>query len=326
MKRLEEFRIYYNHTIHPELLRLERRRIRLLVFLAISVIALIGIFIFEFYFGVLALSLALMIPIALYIGYLFYRVRKFIQTFKPHTVNLILDFIDDGPNYGTLTYQADKSILKNVFLASHLFKTNKPVYRGEDFIKGSIGSISFEMCEVDVKDISPVSTGLNDVFRGVFLHAKVDFDLEGVVLVWPRKHRQKLVGAIKEANFLGAQNKDDEILYEPFRKKFMTYATEDTHVVGMLPITMQESIVQYLEEIAHREQMKSDELMGNPPPQERDFFLSIIGDNIYVAFTEQKDLLEPFIWRSNLSFDLVREFFEDIHLLLRIVEDFDLTH
>ena len=326
MKRLEEFRIFYNHTIHPELLRLERMRIRLLLLLAFSVVALIGIIAFEFYVGELVLTLALMIPIAIFMGYLVVRVRKFIQTFKPNTINLILDFIDDGLNYGTLSYQAEKSIPKDVFLSSHLFSTKKPVYRGEDFIQGKIGSLDFEMCEINVEDVSPVSSGLQPVFRGVFLHAKFNFELEGVVIVWPRKHKQKLVGAVKNATFLGAKNKDDEILCEPFRKIFTTYATEDTHVVGMLPITMQEAIVSYLEEIEHREQMKVDEQMGNTTPQERDFYLSIIGNNIYVAFTEEKDLLEPFIFKSNLSFDLLREFFEDIHLLLKIVEDFDQTH
>ncbi|MCB0619636.1 MAG: DUF3137 domain-containing protein, partial [Saprospiraceae bacterium] len=43
----------------------------------------------------------------------------------------------------------------------------------------------------------------------------------------------------------------------------------------------------------------------------------------YIAITEQKDILEPFVFRSNVSFELVREFFEDIQLLMRIVEDID---
>ena len=41
---------------------------------------------------------------------------------------------------------------------------------------------------------------------------------------------------------------------------------------------------------------------------------------------EEKDILEPYILRSNLSFELVREFFEAVNLLLQIVEEFDKTH
>jgi hypothetical protein len=32
LKRLEEFRLYYNQTIQPELLRMERERLRMVVF------------------------------------------------------------------------------------------------------------------------------------------------------------------------------------------------------------------------------------------------------------------------------------------------------
>ena len=322
MKRLEEFRIYYNHTIHPELLRLERRRMRLLILLAISIFALLGLFVLELYIGILALTLTLMIPVALYIGYLIYRVRRFVQTFKPHVVNLILDFIDDGLNYGTLTYDAKKSIPKRTFQASHIFKTPAPYYVGEDFITGKVGALTFDMSELDVKEISPVSNGLSDVFRGVFLHATFEHDLEGVVIVWPRKYRQRLVGSIKNVNFLGAKNVDHEILCEEFRETYMTYATSDTHVVGMLPITMQEAIIEYLRNI----NSTNGSPEANSDRQERDFFMSFINNHIFVAFSEEKDLLEPFILKSNLSFELVREFFEDIHLLLRIVEDFDQTH
>ncbi len=327
MKRLDEFRIYYNHTIHPELMRLERRRIRMLLLLLVSIIALVGLVILELYIGILALTLTLMIPIALFIGYLAYRVRKFIQTFKPNVVELILDFIDDGLNYGTLKYDAKRSIPKSNFLLSHLFYTKANHYQGEDHISGKIGEMTFEMSEIDVKETSPVLSGLHPVFRGVFMHAVFPQVLEGVVLVWPRKYERRLVPTIKYANSLGAVNVDHEILDENFREIFKTYATPDTHVVGMLPITMQGAIVRYLKEFEEREKKQALELEKPVESiQQRDIYLSIINSNIYVGFTEEKDMLEPNLLQSNLSFELVREFFDDIHLLLRIIEDFDQTH
>ena len=38
----------------------------------------------------------------------------------------------------------------------------------------------------------------------------------------------------------------DEILNENFREKFSVYATEDTHVVGILTEPMQEDILEFL--------------------------------------------------------------------------------
>lgn len=327
MKRLEEFRIYYNHTIHPELVRLERKRMRLLSLIAISVIALIALIILEFYISILAITLTLMIPIAFFIAYLVYRVRNFILTFKPHVMELILDFIDDGLNFGTLTYEANRSIPKSDFLLSHLFHTPANQYFGEDFISGKVGEMTFEMCELTVQETTPVTTGLIPVFRGVFTKAVFSETLEGVVVVWPRKYRQRMVSSIKYATSLGAENVDSEILNEKFRELFITYAMPDTHVVGMLPETMQEAIIQYIEEFEERERKRAEEFdLPEESIQQRDVFLSIINSNVYVAFSEQKDLLEPNLWSSNLSFELVREFFDDIHFLLRIVEAFDQTH
>jgi len=101
MNRLDEFRLFYNHTIHPELLRQEKKRKRLLRLIFLSSILLVGLVFLEFYLKTFVLSLFLLLPIGLYISYLLYRVRKFIADFKPQVVNLILDFFDDGPNYGS---------------------------------------------------------------------------------------------------------------------------------------------------------------------------------------------------------------------------------
>ena len=99
IKRLEHFRIYYNHTIHPELLRMERLRIRLLRLLFFSTLFMLGVLLFGFYINILALTLMLAIPLGGYISYLIYRMQRFRLTFKPNVVSLILDFIDDGMNF-----------------------------------------------------------------------------------------------------------------------------------------------------------------------------------------------------------------------------------
>ena len=58
----------------------------------------------------------------------------------------------------------------------------------------------------------------------------------------------------------------------------------------------------------------------------KSIYLSFKDSDIYIAMTNQKDILEPKLFQSNVSFDLVREFFEDIHLLLQIVHEFDANH
>ncbi len=311
MKRLEEFRVYYNHTIHPELLRLERRRLRLVALMSVSSLMLVGIIILDIYINLFLVTLLIIVFIVIYIGYLLYQIRRFVLTFKPHVMNLILDFIDDGLNFDQntpLEYDAKRPIDKQHFTDSRLFTDDIASYEGEDYIRGKVGEIPFELSELNVQSISPVLNDLNLVFKGIFLRATFNIALLGQVVVWPRSRRPYLVRPIKKLTRAGGVNADDEIMTPAFRERFMTYAMPDTHVAGMLPEPLQEAIVQYCRE------------------GDREIFFSFLNSQIYIAVSEPKDILEPFIFQSILSFEMVREFFEDISLLIRIVEEFDRTH
>lgn len=308
MKRLDEFRIFYNHTIHPELLRMERKRKRLLWLLMGSGLAMIFVLSFGFYINIVVITFIIALMIGLFMYYLWQRVQLFIQTFKPNIINLILDFIDDTINYGTFKYDAKKSIPKSQFLSSRLFVTNAPYYQGEDFIEGKIGEIKFEMCELDVREYSDVQNRLNTVFKGIFMYATFHRPMSGTILVWPKEFRQYLTKTIKAFTFEGGRNIDNRMSHRPFREKFLTYATNDSDVETMLSEKTQATIVEYSERT------------------KKDIYMAFIGKRIFIGVTEEKDILEPELWYSNVSFELVREFFEDIRLSISILEDFYENH
>ncbi len=308
MKRLHKFRIYYNETIHPELRRMERLRKRLIRLIAFSFILLLGIFIVQIYLSVFVLSLLIMLLIAAYIGYLVYRIRKFTLTFKPHVVSLVLDFIDDAANRGELTYKEKAFLPKETFLKSQIFATAAPLYEGEDFIAGRVGQMDFTLSELHVREMPRTGTRLNTVFKGVFSHAVFPEYAFGRIIVWPRSQRKYLTRAIREFTFQDGQNADEEVEHEAFKNYFITYATEETKVHGLLSPPMQAALAE------------AYQLTGKP------LYVSFNNRDIYLGIWEDKDMLEPKIFRSNLSFELVREFFEDVQLLLRILEIFDETH
>lgn len=312
MKRIEEFRKYYNHTIHPELMRMERLRVRLLRLIFVSFLLLAGLLLYELYINIPALTLSLSLPIGMYLFFLFRRVRQFRLTFKPNIINLILDFIDDGMNYDNdhpLVYRPERFIPQHAFLNSKIFDCEAPtIYQGEDHIAGKVGNMDFEMCELTVQDESKAGSGLQDVFRGVFMQATFPENARGRIIIWPRSRRHRHFRAIREFNWEEGENVDHEIMNDEFRAAYMTYATHSTHVIGILSEPMQQAIVDYRKATG------------------KEIYMSFIDRQIYAAVTEDKDLLEPNLWRSNLSFELIREFFEDIHMLLRIAEDFDQTH
>lgn len=305
---LAQFRLYYNHTIYPELRRLERLRRRLLGLLVASGFLLVGILIFEMFLNIWIVTLILTIPTALFVFYLGYRIRRFVLTFKPQVMKLILEFLEGMPNITALTYEAKGGIDKPEFMASQLFATPAPIYEKEDFIYGKVGEMDFRLCELNVRELSKVRNRTNYVFKGVFMHATFVEETEGHILVWPREFKQYLSSSIRNFTFQGGRSVDHEIMNSEFRTLFMTYALPDTHVVGILSEPMQEAVVSYYK------------LTG------KEIYMSFMNEEIYIAVTEPKDILEPYILRPNTSFELVREFFEDIDLLLNIVEDFDQTH
>ena len=172
---------------------MERKRKRLLSFFAVAILLSPAVVFIHFYLNILVVTLVLLIPIGLYLTYLVYRIQQFRSTFKPHVVNLILDFIDDGLNFGTLKYDSKRFIEKERFIASQLFASKAPFYQGEDFIGGKIGELDFEMCELNVKEYSKVRNRLNYVFRGIFLHTTFNQPLKGKIIVLPREFKQYLL-------------------------------------------------------------------------------------------------------------------------------------
>lgn len=308
IQRMQKFRVYYNTTIYPELQRTEQKRRRLIRLFLLSGLLIIGLLIFEFYLSILVVTLTLSIPITIYIVYLIRRVAQFRKAFKPRIMQHILDFLEEEPNIMALSYDPQGGLTKADFQNSFLFKTSADYFLAEDYIEGKVGMMPFRMCELFVRETSKVRNRLDYVFKGVFLHAVFPEKVRGQIVIWPRDYRQFLTRAIREFTWEGGENVDHEVMNDAFRDAFITYATPDTKVAGILSEPMQDALIEYLQETG------------------KEIYISFLDQEIYVAITEPKDVFEPFIFRSNARFELVREFFEDVHIMLSIVEDFDRTH
>ena len=307
MQNLNDLRHFYNHTIHPELMRMERRRHHLLTVMGGAFLAILGIVVLQFYANILPLTLALALPLVYYISTMFTQWEDFRATFKPKVVSLLLDFIDNDVTYNVpLKYMEKGSISPEVFKESRLFNSAAPDYVGEDYIKGEMGELDFELSELSVKEFSPVRNRLDDVFRGVLLHARYRREVQpqgGEILVLPRKERQFLAKTIKSFTANGGRQFDR--LTANFMNTFIVYATTFANTRGFLSVEMQEAILNYRQK------------------ESKEVYISFIGNDIYIAVAQEKDLLEPALWQSNVSFDLIREYYEDLTLLLSIILDID---
>lgn len=306
--RIDDFRIFYNHSIHPELRRMEKKRNRLLILIGVSAFFGIGLAIIAQLLNIFSLSLIIILILVLYITFLTYRVNTFVKTFKPRIMNLILDFIDDGINYGALSYDAEGGIGRGEFMKSNLFFPNRMIFEEEDYIKGTIGSVDFQLCEMRVLQQSKVRNSAEWIFDGVFMKAKLHFKLNGNLYILPKSEKPYLSKTLK--NILGSGNVkvNNLIRNKEFTSIFETFASKKTNPMQFLTEGLQNSIIEYTNSF--------DKL----------FYLSFNNGTIYLAISEEKDILEPNLFKSNLKFNLVKEFYEDVFILLRIVEELDLHH
>ena len=306
--RLPELRLYYNTTIRPELLRLEALRKRILWGISLSLLGIFAVGVAFLVYDLGFLILLLVVPVAFYIGWLYLRIERFRQSFKPAVIQLLLNFINDSPNFRSLEYDAKRPILRDRFERSGLFRPHPDSYRAEDYIRGLVGEMAFEMGEAYVQEISPASNRLQLVFSGLFVHAIFNEPTEGRLAVWPRHHLRRLKRSVDA--YIGSKGRsaDVEILNGQFRETFAVYAHPGTKVAGILTPPMQDALLAFYQ----REQ--------------RDLYFAVHDQDLFIGLEHGYDLLEPRFFRSNLSFHLIRRFYADITLMLRVIQDFDQTH
>ncbi len=301
MQDIHDFRLFYNRTLHAELLRQERTRRRLLVLFAASVLvfALIGFVIYSL--NIPSIALLSWIPIAAWSSFLGWRIRKFIAGFKPKIIQMILDF-----NKHHMTYSHKAFIPQEKFLQSRFFSSKAPYYKGEDYIAGKIGRLHFELCELDVRKNSKVVGSMIPMFRGIFFRAKTANEFNGEIVIIPKAERPYLTRTIKDLIRRGDWQLN--VKYPGFNDKFITYVSPEAKTEHII----HESFFGVLYEFAEKINKK--------------VYMSFADGHVYIAVWEPKDILEPHIFRSNVSFKLVNEFYEDLYNIVSVMEEFDRLH
>jgi len=283
-------------------------RKRLLRGIYVSLVAVAALLVAFVVFDLGFLIFIVGMPILFYVGFLYRRIEKFRQAFKPAVMNLLMEFLNDAPNYRSLSYEAKTAINQDRFERSGLFRPTPDAYHAEDYIKGLVGEMAFEMGEAYVREISAASNRIEVVFSGLFVHAVFNEPTTGRIAVWPRRNIRRLKRTVDAYVSGGGINADIEIMNPGFREEFVVYAKSGTHVAGILTPPMQ------------------DALLAFARGQEQDIFFAVHNQDLFIGVAHDHDMLEPRFFRSNMSFGLIRKFYTDITLMLGVISDFDQTH
>ena len=206
-----------------------------------------------------------------------------------------------------LTYNYNQKIAKPTFLNSGIFNLSPSIYEGEDYISGFIGTATFEMSELRVARFSPVRSIFETVFSGIFFKANFFYDVGGGLIVFiPQEERQELSETIRGITSRGGKRID--LPTKEFSDAFVAYAEKEVDVSSLLTQNALKTIMDYKKRSGKK------------------IYVSFVRGLVNIAITESRDILEPKIFKSNTNFKFIREYFEDILLIMSIVEDFDLNH
>lgn len=277
--------------------------------LVVSGLMLLGVVALQVYLSIFAVTLSLFIPVGLWITYLVFRVQVFFKEFKPRIVSLLLDFIDNDVNFSFDGYEPKGFIPPEKFLESRIF-TSCDDFFGEDLIRGQVRETPFEACELRVREFSDVRNRLDLVFSGIFLIADYQrWDMHGSVLGLPDAYRKYLSRSERAFHLEGGRRVREGILPD-FEVFFDTYATPEVRIKDVISEEFQKAILRFRQ---HFQDVS----------REKEIYFSIIGDKIYIALRQDRDLLEPSLFANNTSYEVVNEFYEDLKLLLELVMEVD---
>lgn len=277
--------------------------------LLLSVFMLVGVVVLQVYLSIFAVTLALFIPVGLWMAFLAFKIQVFFKEFKPRVVALLLDYIDNDVNFKFDGYDPKGFIPPAKFLESRIF-TRADDYFGEDLIRGQVRETPFEACELRVREFSEVRSRLDLVFSGIFLMADYQrWDMHGGVLGLPDAYRKYLSRSERAFHLEGGRRVREGILPE-FEVFFDTYATSDVRIKDVVSEDFQKAILRFRQRFQEVN-------------REKEIYFSIIGDKIYIALRQDRDLLEPSLFANNTSYEVVHEFYEDLRLLLELVMEVD---
>lgn len=318
MKTLQDLKSFYNTELLPVLRVLEKERKSIVRKLTINSIVICGLLGIYFFLLLLAKSMdPLLVIFPTLICFCVWQNRRtslknsYVPAFKSNVIHKIVDFIDEG-----LKYSPSRYIDESDFIRSHIFNIAHDVYGGDDYICGTIGETEIEFSELysaySFGKRSGPSTESGEysriIFKGLFFIADFNKNFIGKTIVLPDK-AEKLLGRLGRT--IQSRNKKRGRLIKledpEFEKHFVVYADDQVQARYILSTSLMKRIVDF------KENMRGH------------IYMSFIDSKVYVAISCPEDLFEPKLNKTLLDFKPVQEYFEDIQLVLSIVNDLNLN-
>lgn len=308
MKTSDDFKLFYEQELLPDITEIEQQRksvVSRLIAAVVPICAVTAILalavpgsnvkFFILFAGAGALAITFKVLTA-----------KYVSDFKERVIKKIVRFFDKG-----FRYHKDDRIPMSIFNESRIFLKKPDEYHGEDRVTGILGVTQIDFSEVKAQTVTRDSKGrkqYHTFFKGMFFIADFNKDFQTATYVLPDT-AEKLFGGF--GSFLQKKNisRPDLIKLEnpEFEKYFVVYGEDQVEARYILSTSLMERIVEYKKKTGKK------------------LYLSFINSKLFMAVPYSKNLLEPKLFTSMLDFNVVEQYFDDLNLMMGIVEDLNLN-
>jgi uncharacterized protein DUF3137 len=309
MRSKEEFVQFYNTTLSHQLGLLEQERKQyfknivksdiLLIFALITPVLFFALIFHKILYELIVPLLLIFIIARSFIGK--QRYKNYVKFFKTNIIECIVNFLDSN-----LTYFPNQKIAESDFKASKIFKDYHNRYYGDDLVTGHIGNTDIQFSEIEA---FYHAKQLNDlVFKGLFFIGDFHKEFLGETFILPdlsEKHIGYLSQVFQSLNKYHGQLVK---LEDPeFERQFAVYSSDQIESRYILSTSLIKRITDF--------QRKAN----------KKILLSFVGSKIFMAVPYDKNLFEPRVNKTLLDYNTIERYFEDLQLMIGIVEDLNLN-
>lgn len=238
------------------------------------------------------------------------KVRAYVLRYKNAVIGHIIQFITPG-----LEYSPESCVADSVYKKSGLFPRPWDRFNGDDFVQGRIGRtpIFFSELHTQYKTQRRTSNGgsrdvWHTIFQGLFFVCEFNKTFRGRTYVLPDT-LEKLFGDFGAALQWGKTQFGELVKLEDpeFERQFAVYGSDQVTARYVLSTSLMARLTAFQKKT--RQEIR----------------LAFVDSNLYVAVSFGRDLFEPRIWRSLIDYREIRGYFENLQLVLGIVEELNLN-
>jgi hypothetical protein len=315
MKTLEVFKQFYTDSLVEPLKPIEALR-KKTMFLLIGIIltlfaAMVAVFYLSPRFGWdYPILIGAVVVFSFLAGLTIYFLpRKYVHSFKSIVIPLIIEFVNKD-----LTYSRNRHIPRSAFMKSQIFKKQPDEYTGDDLVSGKVGATFIRFSEIDASYTSILTnqeldaTDQKRLFKGLFIIADFNKKFTGKTIVLPDT-LEKFFGRLgkKMQSWDKRWGRQINLENPEFEKYFEVYGDDQVTSRYILSTSLMERITRFRKET------------------KKSIALSFVDSLMYIAIPYNRNLFEPRLFRSILSFKPMGEYFHDLNLALGVIEDMNLN-